>query len=105
MKPAGGNGSGKLDIGAHDMGGFVRVVTGPLLHAYPPDLGLFLAHRLAQWFRERPHLRLRCVVPIQRDGYTVELHGWYEQTLFPDSSPLAAQKPARGGPDDAEAGR
>ena len=54
------------------------------LHGYPADLGLFLAHRLAQWFRERPHLRLRCVVPIQRDGYTVELHGWYEQTLFPD---------------------
>jgi hypothetical protein len=92
MKPAGGNGSGKLDVGAHDMGGFVRVITGPLLHGYPADLGFFLAHRLAQWFREHRHLRLRCVVPIQRDGYTVELHGWYEQTLFPDASPLA-QKP------------
>ena len=47
MKPAGGNGSGKLDIGAHDMGGVVRVITGPL-HAYPADLGFYLAHRLAQ---------------------------------------------------------
>ena len=90
MKPAGGNGSGKLDIGAHDMGGFVRVITGPL-HVYPADLGLFLAHRLAQWFREHPHLRLRCVVPIQRDGYTVELHGWFDVHVFPPVQPQAAQ--------------
>jgi hypothetical protein len=27
------------------------------------------------------------VVPITRDGNTVELHAWYEQHLFPDISP------------------
>jgi hypothetical protein len=32
---------------------------------------------------------LVCVVPITRDGNTVESHGWYEQYVFPDKSPLA----------------
>jgi hypothetical protein len=31
---------------------------------------------------------MRCVVPVQRDGNTVELHAWYEAHLFP-----AAQRP------------
>ena len=53
------------------------------------DLPFYLAHRLSVWFREEPHLRLICVVPINDDGGTAELHGWYEQYLFPDSSPLA----------------
>jgi hypothetical protein len=38
---------------------------------------------------ENPHQRHVCVVPISTDGNTVELHGWYEQSLFPDTSPLA----------------
>jgi hypothetical protein len=29
-------------------------------------------------------------VPIVRDGNTVELHAWYQQHLFPDTSPFAA---------------
>jgi hypothetical protein len=29
------------------------------------------------------------VVPITKDGSTVELHAWYEQHVFPDISPLA----------------
>jgi hypothetical protein len=33
------------------------------------------------------------VVPISKDGNTVELHAWYEQHLFRDISPLAQQPP------------
>ncbi len=55
----------------------------------PNDLPFYLSHSLAAWFRQRPQLRLRFVVPIVRDGETVELHAWYDQVQFPDTSPLA----------------
>jgi hypothetical protein len=83
-----GNGSGKFDVGVHDMGGWVRVIAGESPDS-PDDLGFYLSHRLAAWFRENPHLRLLCVVPVNKGGTTVELHAWYEQHLFPDTSPLA----------------
>ncbi len=86
--PQPGNGSGSFDVGAHDMGGWVRVTTGQT-GAHVENLGFYLAHRLSAWFREHPHLRLICVVPINRDGNTIELHGWYVQHLFDDKSPLA----------------
>jgi hypothetical protein len=35
---------------------------------------------------------MRQVVPIQRDGNTVELHAWFEQTVFPD---LSGQQPLK----------
>jgi hypothetical protein len=44
---------------------------------------------LTACFRANPHLRIRCVVPINRDGDTVELHAWYDQVHFGDKSPLA----------------
>ena len=86
--PQPGNGSGKFDGGAHDMGGWVQVVAGGTA---PQDgtLAFYLSHKLAQWFRENAHLRLLCVVPISKDGNTVELHAWYTAHLFPDTSPLA----------------
>jgi hypothetical protein len=87
-KPEHGNGSGKFDIGAHEMGGWVRVVAGQTA-SHVEDLGFYLGHRLSVWFREHTHLRLVSVVPINRDGNTVELHGWYAQHVFPDISPLA----------------
>jgi hypothetical protein len=83
------NGSGKFDIGAHDMGGWVRIIPGKSADMLP-DLPGFLAHRLSEWLREHPHLRLLCVVPISRDGATVELQAWSEQHSFPDKS--AAQQ-------------
>jgi hypothetical protein len=86
--PQPGNGSGKFEVGANDMGGWVRVVasqTGKNVE----DIGFYLAHRLSVWFRENSHLRLISVVPITKDGNTLELHGWYEQHLFADRSPLA----------------
>jgi hypothetical protein len=42
--------------------------------------------------RDHQHLRIRFVVPISRDGDTVELHAWYEQVLFSDRSPMAEPK-------------
>jgi hypothetical protein len=88
------NGSGKFDIGAHDMGGWVRVIAGQTA-SHVEDLGFYMAHRLSHFFRQRPDLRLISVAPIVRDGTTVELHGWYVQHVFPDISPLA-QPPQEG---------
>jgi hypothetical protein len=92
-KPGGGNGSGKFEIGVHDMGGWVRVCTGR--HNLPDDLPVFLSQALSDWFRQRPHLRMRCVMPAQRDGNTVELHSWYDTHLFPS---LQGPKPVEGEP-------
>ena len=88
QKPGGGNGSGKFEIGHHDMGGWVRVCAGRV--SLPDDLPAYLSQALADWFRQRPHLHLRCVVPIQKDGDTVELHAWYDAHLFP---PLQGPQP------------
>ncbi len=84
-----GNGSGKFDVGATDMGGWVRVLAGSTASAATNDLPFFLAHGLAQWLRQHPQLQLVSVVPITRNGETVELHAWYTQHLFPDASPAA----------------
>lgn len=81
----GGNGSGKIDIGRTDMGGWVRVAPGKAA-TYPEDLPVFLSHALTAWFRERPQFRMRCVVPVRRNGDTVELHAWYDLQVFPDRS-------------------
>jgi hypothetical protein len=86
-----GNGSGKFDIGQTDMGGWVRIVAGR--QDLPHDLPVYLSQALSDWFRQRPQLRMRCVVPIQRDGNTVELHAWFEAHVFP-----ALQGPQAVGP-------
>jgi hypothetical protein len=87
LKEQPGNGSSRFDIGHVDMGGWVRIHASGNL---PDDLPVFLSHTLAEWFRERKHLRLRIVVPICRDGNTVELHGFYEAHVFPPT-PQAPQ--------------
>jgi hypothetical protein len=84
MKPRkpGGNGSNKLAVHTEDLGGWVRVYTekcDPLPEALP----LFLSASLAEWFRHRPQLRLRTVVPIVKDGRTVELHAWFDVHVLP----------------------
>jgi hypothetical protein len=81
MKRSLGNGSGRFEIGQHDMGGWVRIVAGR--QDLPDDLPVYLSSVLAEWFRQRPQLRMRCVVPINQDGCTVELHAWYEAHVFP----------------------
>jgi hypothetical protein len=72
-----GNGSGKFDVGAHDMGGWVRVIASDS-PGTPEDVAVFLADRLAHWLMENPGAALICVVPITKDGNTIELHAWYE---------------------------
>jgi hypothetical protein len=75
-----GNGSSRLEIVEQDLGGWVRLsAKGNIMDALP----VFLSQTLTKWFRQRPHLRLTCVVPITRDGATVELHAWYECHVFP----------------------
>src|SRR5262249_41875787 len=85
MAKASGNGSGKFDIGVHDMGGWGRVTAGSA-PATADELAAYLSHRLTAWFREHLNLRLICVLPVNRDGSTVELHSWYEQHGFTDKT-------------------
>jgi hypothetical protein len=81
MKKPHGNGSGNFEIGQVDMGGWVRFLAGG--QNLPHDLPVYLSKTVAAWSREHPNLRLRFVVPIQRDGDTVELHAWYDGHVFP----------------------
>ncbi len=88
-----GNGSGKFDVHQQGMGGWVRVFTDELA-SVPDDLAVYLAHALTEWYRQRPQLRMRNVVPVSRDGTTVELHAWYDLQVFAD---LSGQSPTPGG--------
>lgn len=89
-----GNGSGKFDIHTQDMGGWVRVFTDKLPAGIPDDLGVYLSQTLSEWFRQHAGLKMRCVVPINRDGGTLELHAWYDAHLFPpsDAAPKALEQ-------------
>ncbi len=73
-----GNGSGRFDVGAHDMGGWVRVLAGSTANPESEDFALALSDRLTLFFAEHPHLMLASVAAINRGGATVELHAWYE---------------------------
>jgi hypothetical protein len=93
MKPKkpGGNGSSTVPIHALDMGGWVRVFTDkpePLPDAFP----LYLSVALADFFRHRPQLRLRTIVPITKDGTTVELHAWFDLHVMPSPTQVAKPK-------------
>jgi hypothetical protein len=87
-----GNGSGKFNVNTQDLGGWVRVFTDSMA-TVPDDVALFLSHALTEWFRQRPHLPMRTVIPITRDGRTVELNAWYDLGVFPE---LAGQHPRSG---------
>jgi hypothetical protein len=85
-----GNGSGKFEITQTDMGGWVRVFPAKEEDALREDLSLYLSQALTGWFRQKPHLYMKCVAPISRDGATVELHAWYDVHLVPPT-PLGPQ--------------
>jgi hypothetical protein len=85
MKPHGGNGCGKFNVFSDDMDGWLRVHTD-LKGTVPNDLACTCRSRSPNWFRERPTFRLRSVVPISRDGNTVELHAWFDAHMFPPTS-------------------
>jgi hypothetical protein len=84
VKPIPGNGSGKFEVHGDDMGGWLRVHTDS--REVPDNLAFYLSMALTDWFRNRPHLRMGTVVSVARDGTTVELHAWYTQGVFPESS-------------------
>jgi hypothetical protein len=85
-----GNGSGKFSVHQQDMGGWVRVFTDSNIPV-PSDLPVYLSQVLTTWFRQHPELRARTIVPVTRDGATVELHAWYEMSVFPE--PTTRQDP------------
>jgi len=88
----GGNGSSSVPIHASDMGGWVRVFTDkpePLPEAFP----VYLSLALADWFRARPQLHLRTVVPITKDGTTAELHAWFDVHVVAGPPRQATQTP------------
>ena len=60
--PKPGNGSGKFDVGVHDMGGWVRVIPGGTA---PQDgnLPFYLAHRLSHWLSK---LSAKQTVPVSQ---------------------------------------
>lgn len=66
----------EFEINVEDHRGFVRVYMG---RGEPTgELAQFLSPTLAQWMQNNPDRRLLAVVPISRDGDTVELHAWFE---------------------------
>lgn len=73
---------GELFVHSTDMGGWVRLHTDKHNYGHP-ELHVILSAALTDWFRARPQFRLRCVVPIQRDGTTVEFHAWFDAHIFP----------------------
>jgi hypothetical protein len=87
-----GNGASKIEIHVEDLGGWVRVHPSRY-HNLPEQLALFLSDSLTKWFRERPHCRLRTVVPVSRDGTTVELHAWFDIHVFPGPKPPTKKQP------------
>ena len=77
----------RFEIVQEEMGGWVRVFLG---RGEPTgEVGRFLSQGLTDWMCKHPHLRVRFVVPISRDGDTSELHAWYDQVLFPVIGPMA----------------
>ncbi|MFO0814072.1 MAG: hypothetical protein U0796_12675 [Gemmatales bacterium] len=77
----------RFEIIQKDMGGWVRVYLG---RGEPTgEVAQYLSHSLTDWVRKNPQIRVRLIVPINRDGDTVELHAWYDQVIFPDTSGMA----------------
>ena len=75
MKPRPhGNGSGRFEIGQADMGGWLRVFPTKAEDLFREDLGVYLSQSLTEWFRQRPNFRMKCAMPIVREGATVEMH-------------------------------
>ena len=74
-----------------DMAGWVRFYT-EVHPADVPDLPVYLSYALTRWFRERPQLRLCNILPVNRDGNTVELHAWYTLQVFGNTEAIPLEK-------------
>ncbi len=78
-----GDGSGGAGVHHEDMAGWVRFFADSL-EPTPEELSDWLAQAMAEWFRQRPQLRLRTAAPITMQGNTVELYVWYDFPVSPD---------------------
>jgi hypothetical protein len=72
----------EVSIHFEERSGWVRIYTDAEFRGHPM-LPVYLSGTLTQWFRDRPHLRMRCVAPINKGGDTVELHAWFDLQVFP----------------------
>jgi hypothetical protein len=79
-----------------DLGGWLRFFSNPETKDLP-DLPFYLSYAVSQFFRTRPHYRPYAIVPIHKDGKTVEMHVWYAQVGFPDYTGIEAHV-SQGGP-------
>ncbi|HEY7309366.1 MAG TPA: hypothetical protein VH643_08425 [Gemmataceae bacterium] len=80
----------RFQIHNMDLGGWIRFFTNSDSLGHP-DLPFYLSYALMQWFRANPQYRLRFVVPISKEGTTVELYAFYEQHLFADRSGVQSE--------------
>ncbi len=78
--------NGKINVHIENKGGWIRV----FLHDDAPaeDLTPYLSHTLTNWIRKNNQYQIRFVIPITRDGNTVEFHAWYQQVHFPNIDPM-----------------
>jgi len=75
----------RYQITVTDMGGWARVY---LARGEPAcELAKPLSGSLTEWMRANPHLLVKHIVPISRDGDTAELHAWYEKVPDPKGAP------------------
>ena len=84
----------EVSIHYEERSGWVRIYTDAEFHPHPL-LPLYLAGTLTQWFHDRPQFRVRCVVPMDREGNTVELHAWFDLHVFPTPSNGRTPTPSR----------
>jgi hypothetical protein len=84
----------EVSIHYEERSGWVRIFTDAEFRAHP-QLPVYLSGTLSHWFRERPQLCLRYIVPIIKGGDTVELHAWYDFNVFPAPSGEQATTPSR----------
>ena len=84
------NEPGRGDVHIEDMGGWVHVFPDPQGAALD-DLPTLLSQALAEWFRQRPHLRMVTITSATSRGNTTSLLAWYEDMDAPDLSMQRAE--------------
>lgn len=86
-----GNGAGKTDVLAHDMGGWVVFRPARVESRRSPELPAALRWALQEFFDQRRQLRLVAVTAVDCEGTTVELIAIYELAFFPRPTPAPGE--------------
>lgn len=75
----GGNGDSKGFTSVVPLGpGWVLFLASPSDPPPANDLPFALSQGLEQWLRSQPDVRVRCTLPITKDGNTIGIHIWYD---------------------------